>query len=286
MESNRSKLSANNSQVQTEINELKKSVKSLIEEGNYLEADNMQHKIEKIINNESVEKTKELKEQQLKERLLLSESYTASKNQLTSFWSSKLSNFTTEAKNQEDLLLKEHKFKLNELITKTAFSYPKMKPSAKLLLGKKQEENLGKCKRTIEAMEMKKINEEMERKEKEMYEKERIKYINKKAEALGLKQEEELKIFKEKTKRNYDLLLKEKEKAFENLELNFNNKKHKIKDTQKYNMEIAKNINKNKALETSKMLTLSAIKEVKERKNSSKQESKYGLNKFDVKEWV
>ena len=68
----------------------------------------------------------------------------------------------------------------------------------------------------MEAAQKKLINDKMQQKENEKYENERSENINKNAESLGLKQEQDLNVLRARLARIYDLMTTKKEKELEN----------------------------------------------------------------------
>ena len=77
---------------------------------------------------------------------------------------------------------------------KLTSEYPRIKHSPEYLNGKVQENKLVKQERYKEAAKMKSINDKRQQEENEKYEEERSENINKNAETLGIKQEQDLNV--------------------------------------------------------------------------------------------
>ena len=99
----------------------------------------------------------------------------------------------------------------------------------------------------------------MQQKENEKYEQERSENINKNAESLGIKQEQDLNVLRARLSRIYDLLVSKKDKALETLNNKYKNKKQELVGIQTRQMNISTNVNADRAWEGSNKLTKMAL---------------------------
>ena len=99
----------------------------------------------------------------------------------------------------------------------------------------------------------------MQQKENEKYEQERSENINKNAETLGIKQEQDLNVLRARLARIYDLLVSKKDKALETLNNKYKNKKQELIGIQTRQMNISTNVNADRAWEGSNRLTKMAL---------------------------
>ena len=98
----------------------------------------------------------------------------------------------------------------------------------------------------------------------EKYEQERSENINKNAETLGVKQEQDLNVLRARLARIYDLLVSKKDKALETLNNKYKNKKQELIGIQNRQMNISSNANSDRAWEGSNRLTKIALSNKKE----------------------
>ena len=122
----------------------------------------------------------------------------------------------------------------------------------------------------MEAAQKKLINDKMQQKENEKYENERSENINKNAESLGLKQEQDLNVLRARLARIYDLMTSKKEKELETLDNKFKGKKQELIGNQMRQINITENANKDRAWEGSNKLTKMALKNKKENETLQK----------------
>ena len=153
---------------------------------------------------------------------------------------------------------------MEEYITKLTAEYPHIKYSPEYLNGRLQQNKLAKQERFVEAAQKKVANDKMQQKENEKYESERSENINKNAESLGIKQEQDLNVLRARLARIYDLMTSKKEKELEILDSKFKGKKQELISTQMRQINIAENSNKDRAWEGSNKLTKMALKNKKE----------------------
>ena len=122
----------------------------------------------------------------------------------------------------------------------------------------------------MEAAQKKIINDKMQQNENEKYETERSENINKNAESLGLKQEQDLNVLRSRLARIYDLMTSKKEKELEILDNKFKGKKQELISSQMRQINISENANKDRALEGSNKLTKLALKNKKDNETLQK----------------
>ena len=122
----------------------------------------------------------------------------------------------------------------------------------------------------MEAAQKKIVNDKMQQKENEKYENERSENINKNAETLGLKQEQDLNILRAKLARIYDLMTSKKEIELEILDNKFKAKKQELISNQMRQINISENANKDRAWEGSNKLTKLALKNKKDNETLQK----------------
>lgn len=250
----------------TEGNEQYQSLKELLEEkerlvaeGKYLEADEIKQRIEDMKKDSSYQKNDALYENQEKERQDLENDYETERRELEDKWDKKIQEFVEQGKKMEEELVELHNQKMEEYVTTLTKNYPRIKYSPEYLNGRVQENKLAKQERYKEAAARKKINDELQEQENEKYEYERSENINKNAESLGIKQEQDLNVLRARLARNYDLLVSNKEKDLDRLDNKYKNKKQELVGLQNRLINISSNVNKDRAWEGSNRLTNMAL---------------------------
>lgn len=250
----------------TEGNEQYQSLKELLEEkerlvaeGKYLEADEIKQRIEDMKKDSSYQKNDALYENQEKERQDLENDYESERRELEDKWDKKIQEFVEQGKKMEEELVELHNQKMEEYVTTLTKNYPRIKYSPEYLNGRVQENKLAKQERYKEAAARKKINDELQEQENEKYEYERSENINKNAESLGIKQEQDLNVLRARLARNYDLLVSHKEKDLDRLDNKYKNKKQELVGLQNRLINISSNVNKDRAWEGSNRLTNMAL---------------------------
>ena len=242
-----------------DIKELMEEKERLVQEGKYLEAEEIKQKINALKKDTSNQKTGELHESQIKERETLEGDYESERKELEEQWDKKIKEFVEDGKKQEKELVELHNKKMEEYISKLTSEYPRIKYSTEYLNGRVQENKLAKQERYKEAAQKKIANDKMQQKENEKYEQERSENINKNAESLGLKQEQDLNVLRARLARIYDLLVSKKDKALETLNNKYKNKKQELVGIQTRQMNISTNVNADRAWEGSNRLTKMAL---------------------------
>ena len=242
-----------------EIKQLLEEKEKLVQEGKYLEAEEIKQKINELKHGNNRDKQISLHEAQVKERQTLEGDYETERKELEEKWDKKIQEFVEDGKKQEKELVEAHNKKMEEYITKLTSEYPRIKYSTEYLNGRVQENKLAKQERYKEAAQRKIINDKMQQKENEKYESERSENINKNAETLGVKQEQDLNVLRARLARVYDLLVSKKDKALETLNNKFKNKKQELIGIQTRKMNISSNANSDRAWEGSNKLTKLAL---------------------------
>jgi hypothetical protein len=265
-------LSKNNPNYE-EIKQLMEEKEQLVQQGKYLEADQIKIKIEQMKKGKNTEKIGNLHENQVQERKNLENDYETERKELEEKWDKKIQEFVEKGKKEEKELVETHNKKMEEYISKLTAEYPRIKYSTEYLNGRVQENKLAKQERYKEAAQKKLINDKMQQKENEKYELERSENINKNAEILGLKQEQDLAVVRARLARIYDLLMSRKEKEIEILNSKFKGKKQELVGIQTRKMNITEDANKDRAWEGANRLTNLALSGKKENKNNSPNEN-------------
>ena len=253
-----------------ELKKLMEEKDSLVKEGKYLEAEEIRKKILAMKNDSSSQKRGNLHSTQLKQRQTLEEEYKTERKELEEKWDKKIQEFVESGKKQEKELVEVHNKKMEEYITKLTAEYPHIKYSTEYLIGRLQENKLAKQERYTEAAQKKTQNDKLQQKENEKYENERSENINKNAESLGLKQEQDLNVLRARLARIYDLMTSKKEKELEILDNKFKGKKQELIGSQMRQINITENANKDRAWEGSNKLTKMALKSKKENETLEK----------------
>ena len=243
-----------------ELKKLMEEKDSLVKEGKYLEAEEIRKKILSIKNDSSSQKKGSLHSLQLKQRQTLEDEYKSERKELEEKWDKKIQEFVELGKKQEKELVELHNKKMEEYITKATAEYPHIKYSTEYLNGKVQDE----------AAQRKALNDKLQTKENEKYEADRSENINKSAEILGLKQEQDLNVLRARLARIYDLMTSKKEKELETLDNKFKNKKQELIGNQMRQINITENANKDRAMEGSNKLIKMALKNKKENETLEK----------------
>ena len=247
-----------------ELKQLMEEKDRLVQEGKYLEAEEIKEKINEMKKGNNSEKREALHESQVKERQILEGDYETERKELEEKWDKKIQEFVEDGKKQEKELVEQHNKKMEEYITKLTSEYPRIKYSSEYLNGRVQENKLAKQERYKEAAQRKIINDKMQQQENEKYETDRSENINKNAEVLGLKQEQDLNVLRSRLARIYDKLVCKKEKDLERLNNKFKNKKQELIGAQMRQMNISNNANADRAREGSNRLTKMALSGKKE----------------------
>ena len=258
------KMIDSNSEQYQELKQLMEEKDRLVQEGKYLEAEEIKLKINDMKRGTNYQKRDALHENQIKERQALEGDYETERKELEEKWDKKIQEFVEEGKKQEKELVELHNKKMEEYITKLTSEYPRIKYSSEYLNGRVQENKLAKQERYKEAAQRKIINDKMQQQENEKYEQERSENINKNAETLGVKQEQDLNVLRSRLARIYDKLVCKKEKDLERLNNKFKNKKQELIGAQMRQMNISNNANADRAREGSNRLTKMALSGKKE----------------------
>ena len=183
-----------------ELKSLMEEKDSLVKEGKYLEAEEVRKKILSIKKDTNSQKKEELKSTLVQQRQTLEDQYKTERKELEEKWDKKIQEFVDLGKKQEKELVEIHNKKMEEFITKLTAEYPHIKYSTEYLNGRLQENKLAKQERFVEAAQKKTINDKMQQMENEKYENERSQNINKNAETLGIKQEQDLNVLRARFK--------------------------------------------------------------------------------------
>ena len=253
-----------------ELKKLMEEKESLVKEGKYLEAEEIRKKIISIKNDSSSQKRGSLHSLQVKQRQTLEDEYKSERKELEEKWDKKIQEFVELGKKQEKELVELHNKKMEEYITKATAEYPPIKYSTEYLNGRLQESKLVKQERFVEAAQKKALIDKLQTKENEKYEADRSENINKSAESLGLKQEQDLNVLRARLARIYDLMTSKKEKELETLDNKFKNKKQELIGNQMRQINITENANKDRTMEGSNKLIKMALKNKKENETLEK----------------
>ena len=207
----------------------------------------------------------------------LEENYSQEYQKLSDLWDNKLLSFIENGNKMEDELALNQNSKLEELINELTSNYPSIKYSKEYLNLKQIEKNLVKQERYQEANYYKSKCDKLEKEEIEKYNKERSDKIHKKAEALGLKFENEKKVLREKLDRNFELLKVQRDKELKQITFKYRNRKIDLNGIHKKQ----RNINQNDNLIRSQNLN-NFISTMKINKSNISNQSKVFNNENDV----
>ena len=236
--------------------QLMQEKEKLVSEGKYLEANEIKAKIDKLRKSNRNMRTQTLNLIQNKQNEELEENYNQEYQKLSDLWDNKLLSFIENGNKIEDELALNQNSKLEELINELTSNYPPIKFSSEYLNLKQIEKNLVKQERYQEANYYKSKCDKLEKEEIEKYNKERSDKIHKKAEALGLKFENEKKVLKEKLDRNFELLKVQRDKELKQITSKYKNRKTELNCIHKKQ----RNINENDNLLRSQNLNVATMK--------------------------
>ena len=228
----------------------------LVSEGKYLEANEIKSKIDKLRKSNRNMRTQTLNLIQNKQNEELEENYNQEYQKLSDLWDNKLLSFIENGNKMEDELALNQNSKLEELINDLTSNYPPIKFSSEYLNLRQIEKNLVKQERYQEANYYKSKCDKLEKEEIEKYNKERSDKIHKKAEALGLKFENEKKVLREKLDRNFELLKVQRDKELKQITSKYKNRKTELNGIHKKQ----RNINENDNLLRSQNLNVATMK--------------------------
>jgi hypothetical protein len=236
--------------------QLMQEKEKLVSEGKYLEANEIKAKIDKLRKSNRNMRTQTLNLIQNKQNEELEENYNQEYQKLSDLWDNKLLSFIENGNKMEDELALNQNSKLEELINDLTSNYPPIKFSSEYLNLRQIEKNLVKQERYQEANYYKSKCDKLEKEETEKYNKERSDKIHKKAEALGLKFENEKKVLKEKLDRNFELLKVQRDKELKQITSKYKNRKTELNCIHKKQ----RNINENDNLLRSQNLNVATMK--------------------------
>ena len=115
-----------------EIKQLMEEKDRLVQEGKYLEADQIKQKINAMKKGTSSQKQGALHDSQVKERQTLEGDYESERKELEEKWDKKIQEFVDEGKKQEKELVEAHNKKMEEYISKLTSEYPRIKYSTEM----------------------------------------------------------------------------------------------------------------------------------------------------------
>ena len=228
----------------------------LVSEGKYLEANEIKSKIDQLRKSNKNMRTQTLNLIQNKQNEDLEENYNLEYQNVSDMWDNKLLSFIENGNKLEEELVQNQNNKLEELINELTSNYPSIKFSKEYLNLKQIEKNLVKQERYQEANYYKSKCDKLEKEEIEKYNKERSDKIHKKAEALGLKFENEKKVLREKLDRNFELLKVQRDKELKQITSKYKNRKTELNCIHKKQ----RNINENDNLLRSQNLNVATMK--------------------------
>jgi hypothetical protein len=267
-----------------------------VSEGKYLEANEIKAKIDKLRKSNRNMRTQTLNLIQNKQNEELEENYNQEYQKLSDLWDNKLLSFIENGNKMEDELALNQNSKLEELINELTSNYPPIKFSSEYLNLKQIEKNLVKQERYQEANYYKSKCDKLEKEEIEKYNKERSDKIHKKAEALGLKFENEKKVLREKLDRNFELLKVQRDKELKHITNKYKNRKTELNGIHKkqriingndnllrsQNINVA-NLKMNKTIITLDSKVYNNLDNINEYENEKENSSKKDYNENDSK---
>lgn len=216
------------------ISELESEKERLVLEGKYMEASEIKKKLEKLKINKKSKKKQNISNIQEKRSEQLVLLYTEEYNNLIQTWENKIKELAEKYESNEKKMEEEHTKQMEEYVEELMKKYPSMKYSKKYLETKAIEINLAKQDKFKEADIYRKKCDKMEEKETDEYNKKRNLTLQKKAEALSIKQEKEKKNINEKFEIKLELMKKERDKELEQLDIKYKNLKNDIDYIYKY----------------------------------------------------
>ena len=268
----------------------------LVSEGKYLEANEIKAKIDKLRKSNRNMRTQTLNLIQNKQSEELEENYNSEYQRISDMWDNRLLSFIENGNKIEDELAQNQISKIEELINNLTSNYPTIKYSKEYLNLKQIEKNLVKQERYQEANYYKSKCDKLEKEEIEKYNKERSDKIHKKAEALGLKFENEKKVLREKLDRNFELLKVQRDKELKQITSKYKNRKFELNGIHKKqriingndNLLRSQNINvatlkMNKTIMTLDSKIYNNLDNINEYENEKENSFKKDYNKNDSK---
>ena len=268
----------------------------LVSEGKYLEANEIKAKIDKLRNSNRNMRKETLNLIQNKQSEELEENYNSEYQRISDMWDNRLLSFIENGNKIEDELAQNQISKIEELINNLTSNYPTIKYSKEYLNLKQIEKNLVKQERYQEANYYKSKCDKLEKEEIEKYNKERSDKIHKKAEALGLKFENEKKVLREKLDRNFELLKVQRDKELKHITNKYKNRKNELNGIHKKqriingndNLLRSQNINvatlkMNKTIMTLDSKIYNNLDNINEYENEKENSFKKDYNKNDSK---
>ncbi|MCQ2815880.1 MAG: hypothetical protein MJ252_01315 [archaeon] len=216
------------------ITELEQEKERLVTEGKYIEANEIKKKLTALKANKTTKQKKTISNKEKKHSEKLVELYTEEYDALIQSWEEKIKTFVEKYQENEEKLEKEHARQMEEYVENLMNKYPSIKFSRAYLEMKNTELKLAKQERFKEAEFYKKKCEKQEQKELEEYNNKKTISIQKKAEGLSIKQENEKKNLTEKFEIKLELMKKERDADIEKLDMKYKNLKNELDYVYKY----------------------------------------------------
>ena len=203
--------------VKNNLKNLYEERKRLIEEANYIKAEEMTQKIKDYKNKVLEQQKLEFNRRKQADQDNFEKSYGEELAQFNERWGKKEEELKTFLDKKEKELIKSQKSELNNYISGNAEKNMKHKISPNYLNMKKVEMTLVKQERFLEAEQMKQKAEKLLKEENRLMEIENQKKIKKQIELLAKRQKEELAKFKDDKNKQIYMIQKDKNKEFDKL---------------------------------------------------------------------
>ena len=187
----------------------------LIEDGEYIKAEETTQKIKNYKNTILEQQKIEFNKKKQEEQESFERNYTEELAQFRERWIKKEEEIKYFLDEKEKELIKNQKMELSEFVNSPAVTTPKQKLSPNYLNMKKVEMTLVKQERFLEAENMKQKAEKLLKEENKILEIQHQKRIKKQIEFLMKRQKEELAKFKDDKDKRIYLIQKDKNKEFD-----------------------------------------------------------------------
>ena len=189
----------------------------LIEDGEYIKAEETTQKIKNYKNTILEQQKIEFNKKKQEEQESFERNYTEELAQFRERWIKKEEEIKYFLDEKEKELIKNQKMELSEFVNSQSLTNPKQKISPNYLNMKKVEMTLVKQERFLEAEQMKQKAEKLLKEENRLMEIENKKKIKKQIELVSKRQKEELAKFRDDKNKQIYMIQKDKNKEFDEI---------------------------------------------------------------------
>jgi hypothetical protein len=226
------------------IDQLIQEKMKCVNEGRYIEAENIKRKIQEVKQNSEGKKKKDLNYQHAVELKQLEDSYNREMMEFHEFWEKRQKDFEEKVNKEEENLNQTHQRDLQNLYTEYDNLLPKIPKNTSEYIELKQIElGLVKQERFLEAHQVKIKAEAIAREAEEKFNRERNEKIKKKVDQLIKKQQGEKVALRIKINSESEFERKYKDAELEKLIHKFKNKKLELDLQQKQEKNLNDNSN-------------------------------------------